>query len=182
MCASSGPKENIISSFPARRRVQPQNPDPRDHDAHSPAGRLFVEMIDEVMRLNGRLVAAARRNTEVAGLRPPHWIILSAIVCAPEPPTVPRIGRALGHSRQAVQRVADHLVAEGLADWIDNPDHARAKRLVPTERGISTYAQADRESASWADRVVEDIRMEELRTLITFLRRVRLSLEDDAKR
>lgn len=177
-------KDSIISSNrPARRQpVDATSADPAHHEAHSPVGLIFVDLIDEVMRLNGRLIAATKFNTQVAGLRPPHWIILSAIVCAVEPPTVPRIGRALGHSRQSVQRVADHLVQEGFAEWIPNPDHARANRLVATDKGLETYAHTDRESAIWADRVVSDIDMGELGAAVKLLRTVRRRLEDDARR
>ncbi len=36
-------------------------------------------LIDEIYRLNGRLIAAAKMTTQVAGLRPPHWVVLTAV-------------------------------------------------------------------------------------------------------
>lgn len=184
MCSAFAWKDSTISSQQSMHsRAATFTPaEAGQHRAHSPNGRVFVDIVDEVMRLNGRLIAATKLNTQVAGLRPPHWILLSAVVCAPEPPTVPRIGRALGQSRQSIQRTADHLVAEGFIEWILNPDHARAKRLVATDKGMRTYAQADRESAAWADRIVSGIDIAELEAGVALLRTVRRRLEDDARR
>jgi DNA-binding MarR family transcriptional regulator len=47
----------------------------------------------------------------------------------------------MGITRQSVQRVADLLVAEGLADYRDNPAHRRAKLVVPTEAGRAAVAR-----------------------------------------
>jgi len=54
---------------------------------------------------------------------------------ADEPRTVAEIAARLGLARQGVQRVADLLVAEGLAAFADNPRHRRAKLLTPTPAG-----------------------------------------------
>lgn len=149
---------------------------------HSPLGSRFVDLFDEVLRLNGRLIAASKMTTRVSGLRPPHWIVLSAVVCAGEPPTVPRIGRALGQARQSVQRHADHLVDGGYLTWIDNPDHLRAKRLFATDKGLRTYDTGNRESAIWIDRIVKGLNAEQLDAAVTLLRELRHRVEADARR
>ena len=48
-------------------------------------------------------------------------LVLSAVAGALSPPTVPQIGRSLGHPRQVIQRIADALVARGLIGFEDNP-------------------------------------------------------------
>lgn len=153
------------------------------HDAHSPRGARFVDLVDEVMKLNGRILAAMRRTTDVTGLSPAQSMLLSTIVCAPSPPTVPRIGRALGQSRQAVQRTADQLVALDLVTRQVNPDHARADFLVATGRGLELYERDNAASAARADRVVADVDEAELDRALIVLRAVRrrLELEDRAR-
>jgi DNA-binding MarR family transcriptional regulator len=49
--------------------------------------------------------------------------------------TVPQIARRLGVSRQNVQRIANALVAEELAQCRDNPDHKSSPHLVLTAAG-----------------------------------------------
>jgi DNA-binding MarR family transcriptional regulator len=51
--------------------------------------------------------------------------------------TVPSIARRLGTSRQNVQRIADEIVAEGLATFEPNPDHSRSRLLLLTSRGAA---------------------------------------------
>jgi DNA-binding MarR family transcriptional regulator len=65
------------------------------------------------------------------------------VVGAASPPTVPRIGRSLGHPRQVIQRACNVLVDAGLIDTLPNPDHKRASLLVPTPRGLEVKARAD---------------------------------------
>lgn len=48
---------------------------------------------------------------------------------------MPQIARVLGVTRQNVQRIADLLVAEGSAQYRDNPDHRASPHLMLTRRG-----------------------------------------------
>jgi DNA-binding MarR family transcriptional regulator len=59
-------------------------------------------------------------------------------VLSDQPHTVPTVARRLGLARQSVQRVADDLVAAGLVERSDNPDHQHSPRLVLTATGRST--------------------------------------------
>ena len=61
-----------------------------------------------------------------------RWVALNA--AAEAPASVAEISRRFGFARQSVQRVADLLVADGLAVYQDNP-RTDAKLLVPTPRG-----------------------------------------------
>lgn len=70
-------------------------------------------------------------------------------LAATGPRTVSQVARALGLSRQAVQRVADDLVRRDLAAYRRNPDHARAQLLDMTAAGRSAHAEAVRRKALW---------------------------------
>ncbi|TXS30678.1 MarR family transcriptional regulator [Streptomyces sp. ms191] len=83
-----------------------------------------------VFRVNGRLLALSEKLAEPAGLTAAWWQVLGAVL--PEPLPVAGIARAMGITRQSVQRIADLLVAQGLAAYAPNPAHRRAKLLTPT--------------------------------------------------
>ena len=86
-------------------------------------------------RLNGQFLTLAERLAEPAGLTATRWQVLGAVLDEPLP--VAGIARAMGITRQSVQRTADLLVADGLAEYRDNPAHRRAKLVAPTADGLA---------------------------------------------
>jgi DNA-binding MarR family transcriptional regulator len=59
----------------------------------------------------------------------------------------------MGITRQSVQRVADLLVGKGLAEYLPNPAHRRAKLLSPTSAGRTAVAAIGPGHAALADRL-----------------------------
>ncbi|MGA4850221.1 MarR family winged helix-turn-helix transcriptional regulator [Streptomyces sp. G5(2025)] len=103
-----------------------------------------------VFRLNGQFLARSEELARPAGLTAAWWQVLGAVLREPLP--VAGIARAMGITRQSVQRVADLLVAKGLAEYAPNPAHRRAKLLRPTEHGRAAVARIDpahAELAGW---------------------------------
>jgi DNA-binding MarR family transcriptional regulator len=143
-------------------------------DSHPLAG-----LVDEVLRFHGRLLTATAGLGADEGLTGAQLLVLTTVVRAGRPPTVPQIGRSLGHSRQAVQRLVDMLVERGLVETADNPDHKRARLLVATPAGHAAYESGDRRSRTWAARVTEGIDPEELAAAVGTLRSLRHRLEAD---
>lgn len=94
-----------------------------------------------VFRLNGRFTAALDRLALPSGLSAARWQILSSV--AGEHLSVSDVSRRVGTSRQSVQRIADLLVAQGLAAYSDNPAHRRAKLLGATEQGLAAMREVD---------------------------------------
>jgi DNA-binding MarR family transcriptional regulator len=144
-------------------------------DADHPLARL----VDEVLRCHGRLLTATAGIGAEDALTGAQLLVLTAVVRADRPPTVPQIGRSLGHSRQAVQRLADALVERGLIETLENPDHKRARRLVATADGEGAYARSNDRSRGWAAQVTEGMDPTELATATAILRRLRRRLEVD---
>ena len=70
------------------------------------------------------------------------------------PLPVAGIARDMGITRQSVQRIADLLVARGLAEYLDNPAHRRAKLLGPTPAGRAAVQAIDPGHAAAAGRLV----------------------------
>jgi len=139
-------------------------------------------LIDEVIRLSGRLASARKMTTRIAGMRPAHWLVLTAICRAPKPPTVARIARSFGHSRQAVQRIANHLEQQGLIAFHDNPADRRARTLAPTDEGERAFVLADREGDQWAADLAAGVDSAAIREAARLLAVLRQRLETQARR
>lgn len=71
--------------------------------------------------------------------------------------TGPDIARRLGLQRQSVQRVADELVADGLARYEDNPRHRRSRLLVATAAGKSALAAIQSAHCAWVAEVAATV-------------------------
>ncbi|MET8293733.1 MarR family winged helix-turn-helix transcriptional regulator [Streptomyces sp. NPDC001272] len=104
-----------------------------------------------VFQLNGQFLAASEELARPAGLTAARWQVLGAVLSEPLP--VAGIARRMGITRQSVQRVADLLVAKGLAEYVANPAHRRAKLLRPTEAGRAAIARIDPGHARLATRL-----------------------------
>src|SRR5579864_4442819 len=95
------------------------------------------ELIVEIFRVNGRLLAAGDRMVADLGLTSARWQVIGAIAIAGQPQTVPSIARTMGLTRQAVQRLINELTADGLIEGRANPNHRRARLFALTDAGAS---------------------------------------------
>ena len=82
------------------------------------------------LRRAGEAIAATERQTQA------RWQVLSVV--SEEALSVPRAARRLGVSRQGVQRIANALVDDGLAELRPNPDHRSSPLLTLTPSGRRT--------------------------------------------
>ncbi|TQJ54604.1 MarR family winged helix-turn-helix transcriptional regulator [Streptomyces sp. NBC_00080] len=123
-----------------------------------------------VFRLNGQFLTVAEELAGPAGLTAARWQVLGAVLGDPLP--VSGIARAMGITRQSVQRVADLLVEQGLAEYRPNPAHRRAKLLAPTEAGRAAVARIDPGHEALADRLAEAFGQTELAEAVHVLERL----------
>ena len=113
-----------------------------------------------VFKLNGIFIKAADCLTKGSELTSARWQILGTVLH--EQHTVAAIARSMGLARQSVQRIADVLVSEGLAEFLPNPAHRRAKLLSSTEKGLNTIKNIRPKVVAWAEAVNDLIGEEEL--------------------
>ncbi|MFI6298466.1 MarR family winged helix-turn-helix transcriptional regulator [Nonomuraea sp. NPDC050790] len=104
-------------------------------------------------RLNGQFLAIAEELARPAGLTAAWWQVLGAVLREPLP--VAGIARAMGITRQSVQRIADLLVEKGLAEYLPNPAHRRAKLLHPTPEGYSAVRRIGPAHQEMAKRIAD---------------------------
>ncbi|MEU1849604.1 MarR family transcriptional regulator [Streptomyces sp. NPDC019990] len=131
---------------------------------------LFSRGALGVFRLNGQLLAVAEELARPAGITAAWWQVLGAVLGEPLP--VSGIARAMGITRQSVQRIADLLVERGLAEYRPNPAHRRAKLLAPTEEGRAAIARIGPGHAAFADRLAEAFGETELAAAVGVLERL----------
>ena len=123
-----------------------------------------------VFRLNGQFLAVAEELARPAGLTAAWWQVLGAVLGEPLP--VSGIARAMGITRQSVQRIADLLVERGLAEYRPNPAHRRAKLLAPTGEGRAAIARINPGHAAFADRLAEAFGEADLAEAVRVLERL----------
>ncbi|QEU82934.1 MarR family winged helix-turn-helix transcriptional regulator [Streptomyces subrutilus] len=137
-----------------------------------------------VFRLNGQFLAISEELARPAGLTAAWWQVLGAVLREPLP--VAGIARAMGITRQSVQRIADLLADKGLAEYVPNPAHRRAKLLRPTDAGRAAIALIGPGHAAWANRLAEALGDEAFTETIRVLDRLAATLDalplpDDAR-
>lgn len=146
-------------------------------DKHSAGGAILTDLVLEVFRLNGRLLAAGDRLVADDGLTSARWQVLGAVHYAEEPQTVSWLARSMGLTRQAVQRIVNDLEEDGLVAFKANPAHRRAQLVMMTRKGQAAYAAADRRQTPWVNALAKGLERAELAAALRLLSALRRKLE-----
>ncbi|MFS8103783.1 MarR family transcriptional regulator [Lentzea alba] len=125
---------------------------------------MLTDVVMRTFRLYGAFLDAAEVMTKPVGLTAAWWQVLGAVLR--EPLSVSGIAREMGLARQSVQRIADLLVDKGLAEYLPNPAHARAKLVRPTAEGYAAIARLRDAQHEFANRVSAQVPLEDLRTTL----------------
>jgi DNA-binding MarR family transcriptional regulator len=147
-----------------------RRPNERNFDA-------LTELILEVFRVNGALIAAGDRLVAGLGLTSARWQVLGAIALSPTAEPVARLARAMSLHRQGVQRIVNELEAERIVVLDDNPHHRRAKLVRLTKKGESLYREAERRQKPWARALAKGLDARAIGTTHALLQSLRDRLE-----
>ncbi len=142
---------------------------------HSSSGAAMTELVLELFRVNGLLLAVGDRLTTDLGLTSARWQVLGAL--ADGPLTVAQIARNMGLKRQSVQRLVDVLSEEGIVAFEDNPHHRRAKLVRLTQAGQRKYEQISQIQVRWANSVSRGLSVKELNVAVALLRDIEVRLQ-----
>lgn len=149
----------------------------REVPARTPAGDVLTDIVMRTFRLNGQLLAAAETMARPAGLTAAWWQVLGAVLRQPLP--VSGIARDMGLTRQSVQRIADLLVDRGLAEYLPNPAHRRAKLLRPTDQGWAAIGRLRASQHAFANRISAAVGEKDLRRALDVMDRLIAALAED---
>lgn len=164
----SAVEEARAASVPPRERWPEPPP-------HTDVGALLTHIIVTTFRLDGLLMEVAQHLAAEGGLTAAWWRVLGGVL--DEPRTVAEIGRRMGMTRQGVQRIADLLVEQGLAEYRPNPNHRRAKLLACTEAGYWAIRRIALAQHPWVNGLGEGLDADELRAVLRTMQRLIGALE-----
>ena len=139
---------------------------------HSPKRILFLDLVLSIFRLNGLLIAEGAAVREKLGLPHARWKGSGAIALSNAGLTVPGVARVLGQSRQAVQRITDVMVVDGLLAYQRNPKHKRSVLITLTEEGNHVYNMLREQQDPWVMENTQEIPIEELDQTLRLIRRL----------
>lgn len=144
-------------------------------DAWPTEAETLANLAVATFRLNGQLIEIAEGLARPVGLTAAWWQVLAAV--RHEPLSVSDAARAMGLTRQSVQRIADLLVQRGLAEYRPNPRHARAKLLAPTDAATHAIAQLRDAHRAWAMRIGGRVGADDLAQALTTIERLSAALD-----
>jgi DNA-binding MarR family transcriptional regulator len=131
---------------------------------------LVPIIVADIYELAGRLREYGEAIAQTVGQTQARWQVMSA--ASDRPHTVPQIARVLGVTRQNVQRIADLLVAEGSAEYRDNPDHRASPHLLLTKRGRAALDQLTKAASGYHVRLARKLSSSDVTLIHRGLRRV----------
>ncbi|WP_327094268.1 MarR family transcriptional regulator [Nocardia vinacea] len=126
----------------------------------TPEQDLFATAAITSFQLNGQFLTIAEELAAPAGITAAWWQVLGAVLREPLP--VAGIARAMGITRQSVQRIADLLVDKGLAEFQPNPAHRRAKLVAVTDTGREAIKRINPQHAVMAKRLAAKLGPDQL--------------------
>ena len=103
-----------------------------------------TELVLSVFRAHGALLAFGDQLVAPLELSSARWQVLGAIAIAGNSLTVPAIARAMGLSRQAVQKQIDRMLEQNLVRLEANHAHRRSPLVALTPLGQRRYRAASR--------------------------------------
>lgn len=139
---------------------------------HSPKRKVFLDLVLSLFRLNGLLIAEGDGMTHDLGLTSARWRVIGAVALSSSGLTVPGIARVLGQSRQAVQRIADVMIDDGLLQYEANPRHKKSRLVHLTEEGKKAYNLLREVQDPWALAATDDIALEDLEISLFVVRKL----------
>ncbi|MEM1246997.1 MAG: MarR family transcriptional regulator [Acidobacteriota bacterium] len=143
--------------------------------AKTPLGQLLAE----ASKLDSSVHRGRETVARPAGLSVAQGRVLERV--AETPMTVASLARRLALTRQSVQRVADLLVEEGVAELRSNPDHKRAKLLALTRSGEQRLEALQQAETAWLEELRHELvartSEENIDPAIELLRLIREAIE-----
>jgi DNA-binding MarR family transcriptional regulator len=104
-----------------------------------------------IFKLNGLIIRAGEGIAQPIGQSSARWQVLGR---AFKPRTVADMARDIGHARQAVQRIADALAAEGLIAYTEHPTDRRTKLVALTPQGMEVLTAIYLRQVEWSQRLL----------------------------
>jgi DNA-binding MarR family transcriptional regulator len=141
----------------------------------SQIAKLMPLFVADVFHLAGEFRQLGNRIASRVGQTQARWQVLSVVSHGTW--TVAQVARRLGYARQSVQRTADQLVQQKLAEYRPNPDHAKSPVIEITSKGNLVLARITREAGKWHLKISAGLEGSELAIAARTVRHLCATLE-----
>ena len=126
------------------------------------------QLVLDLAQVHGELAHHTQELTARFNETPARWKVLTAAAC--DVRTVPQIARRMGLTRQAVQRIANQLVGEGLLELASNPDHKASPILQATQAGKELDDAIAAEHRRWRTTIASELDRKRVESTLATLR------------
>ncbi len=146
--------------------------------APTPEGEAVFRLMLEVLQTFHRLRAIGAEEGAVTPGGGGSWGLMRSLAEG-GPQTVPMIARARPVSRQHIQKLADELAAEGLVEFVENPEHRRSKLVRLTASGRARYKAVSGRIQALADELGHGLDAKKVAVAADVLARLRERLSNN---
>ena len=146
----------------------------------SASAKLFRQLTRAVFAAHSSVLRHGDRANARFGQSSARWRVMFNI--AHGHGTVAEIARKTDYARQSVQRLADTLVADGLATYAPDPDDRRRQIIALTVEGSAVLAEMEADFDRWSKRLVRTLGKENVTQTIERLHELKRVLDADAKK
>ncbi|MBC8103470.1 MAG: MarR family transcriptional regulator [Cytophagales bacterium] len=129
--------------------------------------------------MNATVQKSGTRLMRGTGITNARWQAVSELFALEKRVTVSELARHMGLTRQAVQRLADEMVNDGLVEFAENPGDARAMHLLLTEAGRATYHDSLEREWQWANAIAEGFDTEQIARAVVLLEALTQKIQTD---
>lgn len=143
----------------------------------TPSAKLFRRFTRSVFDAQAALLKHADAANARFGQSSARWRVLDRVSIGET--SVAGIARSTGYSRQAVQRLADALVAEGSARYSVDETDRRKKHIELTEAGADTFEKMEAHFDVWVYRLLAHIPESELVAVSAALEHITFVVDAD---
>jgi DNA-binding MarR family transcriptional regulator len=146
----------------------------------SPSATLFRQLTRAVFAAQSSVLHYGDRANAAFGQSSARWRVMFNI--AQGIGSVAEIARETDYARQSVQRLADALVADGLATYAPDPEDRRRQIITLTAKGSTLLAEMEADFDRWSKRLVRALGRESAIKTIENLHELKRVLDADAER
>jgi DNA-binding MarR family transcriptional regulator len=145
----------------------------------SPSATLFRQLTRAVFAAHSSVLRYGDRANAPFEQSSARWRVMFNI--AQGNGSVSEIARATDYTRQSIQRLADNLVAEGLATYTRDPDDRRRQIITLTDEGTALLHEMETDFDRWSKRLVKKLGKDNVSQTIEHLHELKRVLDDDAE-
>jgi DNA-binding MarR family transcriptional regulator len=145
----------------------------------SPSATLFRQLTRAVFAAQASVLRHGDRANATHGQSSARWRVMFQIAAGNG--SVSEIARATDYTRQSVQRLADTLVADGLATYAPDPDDRRRQTITLTAKGSTLLAAMEADYDRWSKRLVQKLGKGSVTATIEHLHELKRVLDADAE-